>query len=169
MSPSLFTFFADQSTGKFPITWEFVDDSAPAPPSPSPPTTTQVTTPQVEPTTPIVYTTPTIDYNAPATTPVEEVTTPIADAYVAPTPEPETTWTEVTGGPATSTEITGGPATSTDSASAATATPTPPTFGEQLALAIKDGDVNGLGKALAELGALLQNNTTTTAITTASY
>ena len=169
LSPSLFQYFNDLGVGKFAMEWDFADGSAPAttphqdPPSsyvepPSPTTPTQDSTPVIvappPPTTPIIDSSPVYE-NAVAPTdeaPAVDVPTTTSD-YVDPTPTP---WTE-------STDYS----TTTDSAPAATATTTP-TFGEQLAMAMKDNDVSGLGSVLVELGYMLQNSTTTSTTDTST-
>ncbi len=166
LSPSLFAFFTDIGTGKFPMQWDFTDGSAPPPTTPP-----QDSSPYVEPpspSTPTVSSSVVYENVAEVTTssevaPVVEPT-PVEEPYVEPTPAPwtestETSYTETTTESATTTET---------SAAAATTTPS---FGDQLALAMKDNDVSGLGAVLVELGNLLKNSTdsTTTDSTTTSY
>lgn len=177
-SPSLFQYFADLSVGKFPMQWDFADGSAPAttpnqdtssyvePPSPTVPT--QDSTPVVAPpppTTPIIDSSPVYENSVPSPTdvtppadvaPAVDEPTPTSD-YVDPTPTP---WTDTTDC-----------STTTDSASAATATTTP-SFGDQIAMAMQDHNVTGLGAVLVELGKMLQNSTNTNTsdtATTATY
>ena len=170
MSPGLFTFFNPLTVGKFEIQWDFTDGSAPPAPPPQDPspyveppvptTPTQDPVPVVEPSpntnTPIIDSLPVyenaVQYDD--ETPVVEgpIPTPTAD-YVEPTPTP---WTETTD------------CTTTTESSSAAPTPTPPTFAEQIAIAMKEHDVNGLGAVLVELGNIFQGSTDTTTTDTAT-
>jgi len=153
MSPALFSYFAPQGDGKIPISWVFTDNSAPAP-APDPTTTPSTTTSTSQNPPPQVPTLPThidsaaVNYK----TPTETLPTdpPVVAADATPTPQPDTTSTSCT-----DTDTW----TSTESASAAdvTPTPTPPTLADQVAAAMNNGDVYGLGGAFVQLGNMLQN------------
>lgn len=158
LSPGLFAYFANLQDGKIPMVWDFGEGSAPATTSP-----TQDSTSYVEPPP---YSAPTVESSvvydnvaaAEVTTssevaPVVEPTPtqePYVEPYVEPTPAPWTESTETTTDSATTTET---------SAAAATTTPT---LGDQLAMAMKDGNISGLGQALIDLGYLFKNSTEST-------
>lgn len=147
MSPALFSYFANQDDGKIQISWNFVDDSAPAP-APDPTTTTSQDAPPPQvPTLPTSIDTAGVNYE----TPTDNVPTdpPAVAAEVTPTPEPDTTSTSCTDTTWTSSE--------TASAADVTPTPTPPTLAEQVAQAMNNGNVYDLGGAFIQLGNMLQN------------
>lgn len=172
LSPDLFTFlFGDLGVGKAAMEWDFTDGSAPptAPPQEAPP---QEAPPQeapshVEPSpspspSPIIEESPVV-YESPAPTP----STPSEIPTVDPTPveQPPTTpveqptptidsYVEAVASPGT--ETTDCP-TTTESTSAAAETTSTPSFGEQIALAMQEHDVSGLGAVFIELGNMLQN------------